>query len=212
MLYTGDDVATGADPIWAIDLTVAHLNGQLYALWSGWKENAATDAAPQHLYLAPMSNPRTISGSRVRISSPIEAWEQGPELDLNEGPTFLLHAGQTFIVYSARESWLPDYRMGQLALQDGADPLEAGSWIKTGPVFTGSSDVHGVGHASFTISPDSAEDWVVYHSKTAETPGWKRVIRMQPFGWNPDGSPDFNRPVSSGVPIPAPSGQCTPSS
>jgi GH43 family beta-xylosidase len=210
MLYTGDDLATGRDAIWAIDLTVARLNGQLYAVWSGWKENSATDRTPQHLYIAPMSNPWTISGTRVRISSPTETWEDGPELDLNEGATFLLHGGRTFIVYSARESWLPDYRMGQLSLRDGADPLDPASWIKSGPVFAGYGEVYGVGHASFTTSPDSTEDWVVYHSKTAETPGWERVIRLQPFGWKPDGSPDFGTPVPSGEPIPMPSGACAP--
>ena len=212
MLYTGDDVASGTDPIWAIDLTVARLNGQLYAVWSGWEENAETDATPQHLYIAPMSNPWTISGNRVRISSPTETWERGPELDLNEGPTFLLRGGRTFIVYSARESWLPDYRMGQLALQDGADPLDPESWVKGGPVFAANGDVYGVGHASFTVSPDGTEDWVVHHSKTAKTPGWDRVIRMQPFGWRSDGSPDFGTPVPSEEPIPMPSGQCAPPS
>jgi GH43 family beta-xylosidase len=43
MLHTGDDPATGADPVWAIDLTVAEVGGRLYAVWSGWEANATTD-------------------------------------------------------------------------------------------------------------------------------------------------------------------------
>jgi len=210
MLATGDDMAPGAEAIWAIDLTVAHLDDRLYAVWSGWEKNAATDKTPQHLYIAPMSNPWTISGKRVRISSPVEEWERGTELDLNEGPTFLLRDGRTFVLYSTRESWLPDYRMGQLELREGGDPLDPASWIKSGPVFTGTDEVHGVGHASFTTSPDGTEDWIVYHAKTSETPGWERVVRLQPFGWSAEGSPVFGTPVPDGRPIPVPSGQCAP--
>lgn len=209
MLYTGDDVQAGTEPIWAIDLTVARLDGQLYAVWSGWEANADTDRTPQHLYIARMSDPVTIASDRVRISSPTESWEIGTELDLNEGPEFLIRDDDVFIIYSARESWLPDYRLGQLRLAaSDADPMVPDNWTKSGPVFTRTQSVPGVGHASFTASPDGSEDWIVYHAKTSTTPGWDRVIRTQPFGWNADGSPDFGTPVPSGEEIPMPSGQC----
>ena len=208
MLYTGDDVAGGTDAKWAIDLTVAELDGQLYAVWSGWEENTTvTDRTPQHLYIAEMSDPTTISSDRVKISSPTAPWEDGTELDLQEGPTFLLHDGDVFIVYSTRESWLPAYRLGQLRLT-GTDPMDPASWTKSGPVFSGTTTVHGVGHASFTTSPDGTEDWIVYHSKRTTEPGWDRVIRMQEFEWNADGSPDFGTPVEPNRFIPLPSGQC----
>jgi GH43 family beta-xylosidase len=195
--------------IWAIDLTVTRLDRQLYAVWSGWEENRATDRTPQHLYIARMSDPTTIGSTRVRISSPTEAWERGTELDLEEGPEFLLHGDAIFIVYSTRESWLKEYRLGQLRLKaPGADPMDSSSWIKRGPVFTGTETVYGVGHASFTTSPDQTEDWIVYHSKVDARPGWDRVIRMQPFAWRPDGAPDFGTPVPSGQRISVPSGQC----
>lgn len=207
MLYTGDDQAGGAPSRWAIDLTTAVIGGQRYAVWSGWETDAATDKTPQHLYAAPMSNPYTIGGNRVRISSPVEAWERGTELDLQEGPQFLQKGAKTFIIYSTRESWLPDYRLGQLELT-GANPLAAASWTKRGPVFASGDGVVGVGHASFTTSPNGAEDWIVYHAKTGTAPGWDRVIRMQPFTWNPDGSPYFGVPVASGRSIPRPAGEC----
>ena len=156
-----------------------------------------------------MSDPWTISSNRVRISSPTETWERGTELDLEEGPEFLRRGDDVFIIYSTRESWLKDYRLGQLRLkQPDADPVDPSNWIKSGPVFTGTETVYGVGHASFTTSPDSTEDWIVYHSKVDPTPGWDRVIRMQKFGWRPDGSPDFGTPVPAGQPIRVPSGQC----
>ena len=205
----GDDPQGRYIDNWAIDLTVTRLGSQLYAVWSGWDTNSTTDRTPQHLYIARMSDPWTISSDRVRISSPTESWERGTELDLNEGPEFLERGADVFIIYSTRESWLKDYRLGQLKLTSlDADPMDPGNWTKSGPVFTGTATVYGVGHASFTVSPDGTEDWIVYHSKVDTLPGWDRAIRMQKFGWRPDGSPDFGTPAATGSPIRVPSGQC----
>ena len=209
ILYTGDSIATRAGNRWAIDLTVHRINGQLYAVWSGWIDSATTDRTPQHLYMARMSNPWTIATNRVKISSPVASWERGTALDLEEGPEFLEHDGQVFIIYSTRESWLPAYKLGQLRLKAPlTDPMNPDSIVKSGPVFTGTPQVLGVGHASFTTSPDGSEAWIMYHSKRAETPGWDRDLRAQAFGWHADGSPDFGMPVPAGISLPVPSGQC----
>jgi GH43 family beta-xylosidase len=209
MLYTGDSVGTGAGNRWSIDLTVGSINGQRYAVWSGWRQDALTDRTPQQLYIARMENPWTISMNRVELSAPVESWERGTELDLQEGPEFLEHDGSTFVVYSTRESWLKDYRLGQLRLNSAtADPLTPGNWTKSGPVFAGNAAVFGVGHASFTTSPDDAQSWVVYHSKVSETPGWDRVVRMQSFTWDATGAPAFGQPWPAGQKAPRPSGEC----
>lgn len=210
MLYTGD--LAGGDTIWAIDMTIGEIGGQLYAVWSGWEaNNTTTDKVPQHLYIARMTDPWTLATPRVKISSPVESWETGGELNLQEGPSFLTHGGSTFVIYSTRESWQPAYRLGQLRLTPGADPLLAASWVKSGPVFSGTDNVYGTGHASFTTSPDGTEDWIVYHSKSLSTPGWPdRVVRMQKFTWKADGSPNFGTPVPPGQRIALPAGQCRP--
>jgi len=209
MLYTGDDIAGGTGNRWSIDLTVHTIGSQLYAVWSGWESDATTDRTPQHLYIARMSNPWTIATNRVKLSSPTASWERGTELDLEEGPEFLTHGDQVFIVYSTRESWLKDYQLGQLRLSSAtADPMDPASWIKSGPVFSGTVDVFGVGHASFTTSPDDSESWIVYHSKISATPGWDRVIRMQKFSWGADGAPTFGLPAPAGQAIAQPSGEC----
>ena len=215
MLYTGDDVAGGTNNVWAIDMTVARINGELYAVWSGWEQNRTTHVTPQHLYIARMSNPWTIATNRVKISSPVEPWEIGignPPLNLQEGPEFLVNGDNTFIVYSTRESFLPDYRLGLLKLNTPAsNPLNAANWTKTGPVFTGlaSAGVYGVGHASFTVSPDGTENWIVYHAKSVSAPGWDdRMVRMQKFTWNTDGTPNFGTPTATGMTVAVPSGQC----
>lgn len=208
LLFTGD-AQDDSTNVWSIDLTVGRIGGRFYAVWSGWEQNRDTDKTPQHLYIAALSNPWTIGSARVRISSPEEPWEVGTELDINEGPQFLLHGGDVFIIYSTRESWLKAYRLGQLRLRSPeADPLDPTAWRKSGPVFIGTDEVLGVGHASFTTSPDGTEDWIVYHTKVSETPGWERVIHMQPFRWNAEGAPDFGTPAASGEALAVPSGQC----
>jgi GH43 family beta-xylosidase len=209
MLYTGDNLAEPGSEKWAIDLTPFYLNGQLYAAWSGWEENALTDRTKQHLYIAKMSNPWTISTNRVKISSPTQPWETGGELDLNEGPELLKKKEKAFLIYSTRESWLKDYRLGQLTLADTlSDPMQPQNWVKSSaPVFQGTEQVLGVGHCSFTTSPDNSEDWILYHAKKSAVPGWQRDIRMQKFTWTADGYPNFGQPVPAGVPVPVPSGE-----
>ena len=213
MLYTGDDIVGKTNNIWAIDMTVARINGELYAVWSGWEENRTTHVTPQHTYIARMSDPWTIATNRVQISSPDQPWEMGPRLNLQEGQEFLVNGTNTFIVYSARESFLPDYRLGLLKLvSPDADPLSPGSWQKSsGPVFTGlpSGGVHGVGHASFTVSPDGTENWIVFHAKSLSTEGWNdRRVHTKRFTWNADGTPNFGTPAATGAPVTVPSGQC----
>jgi GH43 family beta-xylosidase len=208
LLKTGTDATDTTDAIWAIDVTVSEINGKLYAVWSGWENNAITDKTSQHLYMAQMSNPWTISSKRVKISSPDQSWERGGPLDLNEGPQFLKHNGNIFIIYSTRESWLPEYRLGQLRLKDSTKtPLDPSNWEKKGPVFQGTDKVLGTGHASFTTSPDGKEWWIFYHAKKSAKPGWARDLRLQKFNWNKDGSPDFGTPLPAGTPLKLPSGE-----
>ena len=207
-LYTGDNPEDPSSNIWAIDMTILQHKGKLFAIWSGWNKQEATDATPQHLYISEMENPYTLKGKRVKLSSPAESWETGGPLNLNEGPEILKKGEKVFVVYSCRESWLVEYRLGMLQLvnPDG-NLLDPANWIKKGPVFQGTEQVFGVGHCSFVKSPDDKEDWFIYHSKKSTAPGWQRDVRMQPFTWNPDGTPNFGQPVPAGQPLKLPSGE-----
>ncbi len=208
MLNTGDNPDDISKNIWAIDMTVLEHNGKLYAVWSGWLQQMDTDATPQHLYIQEMENPYTLKGKRVLLSSPVESWETGGPLNLNEGAEVLKNGDKVFIIYSCRESWLKEYRQGMLQLNSpGADPLVPSNWTKKGPVFEGNNLVFGVGHVSFVKSPDNSEDWIIYHSKKSTTPGWERDVRMQPFQWKTDGTPDFGEAVPVGKAINRPSGE-----
>lgn len=208
LLYTGDNPVDPSSNVWAIDMTILRHNHKLYAIWSGWIKQEATDATQQHLYISEMKNPYTLKGKRVKLSSPVESWETGGPLNLNEGPEVLKNGEKVFVVYSCRESWLVEYRLGMLQLvnPDG-NLLDPANWTKKGPVFQGSPEVYGVGHCSFTISPDNSENWIIYHSKKSTAPGWQRDVRMQPFTWNPDGTPNFGHPIPAGQPLKLPSGE-----
>lgn len=208
VLYTGDNPADATSNVWAIDMTMLEHKGKLYSIWSGWIKQETTDATQQHLYISEMENPYTMKGKRVKLSSPIESWETGGPLNLNEGPEILKNGENVFVIYSCRESWLVEYRQGMLQLinPDG-DLLDPASWKKSGPVFQGNSQVHGVGHCSFVKSPDNTEDWIIYHSKKSTASGWERDVRMQPFQWNSDGTPDFGQPVPAVKKINLPSGE-----
>ena len=208
ILYTGDNPDDPESNVWAIDMTVLEHRGKLFAIWSGWKEQRDTDATPQHLYIQEMENPYTLKGTRVLLSSPEESWETGGPLDLNEGAQILKNGEQVFVVYSCRESWLKEYRQGMLQLNDpDGNLLDPANWTKKGPVFEGNAQVHGVGHCSFVKSPDGSEDWIIYHSKKTTDPGWDRNVRMQPFGWNLDGTPNFGTAIPAGKEIARPSGE-----
>ncbi len=208
MLYTGDNPDNPVSNIWAIDMTVFEYKDKLYAIWSGWEKQMDTDATPQQLYISEMENPFTMKGMRVLLSRPEESWETGGPLNLNEGPEVLLHDNQLFVVYSCRESWLVEYRLGMLQLNNpDGNLLDPANWTKKGPVFQGTSSVYGVGHCSFVKSPDDSDDWIVYHSKKSTTPGWSRNVRMQPFTWKSDGTPNFGTPVPAGKEINRPSGE-----
>ncbi len=208
VLYTGDNSSDPTSNVWAIDMTILENKGKLYAIWSGWIKQETTDATQQHLYISEMENPYKLKGLRVKLSSPVESWETGGPLNLNEGPEILKNGEKVFVVYSCRESWMVEYRQGMLQLinPDG-NLLDPANWKKTGPVFLGNSQVFGVGHCSFVKSPDDTGDWIIYHSKKSATPGWERDVRMQPFSWNADGTPNFGQAIPAGQKLNVPSGE-----
>lgn len=203
-----EDKGKIADPTdkWAIDGTVlSKSDGSLYFIWSGWEGDVNVD---QRLYIAPMSNPYTISGDRVEISKPELDWETVGEPTVNEGPEVLVSDKKINIVYSASGSWTDDYTLGLLSADPDSDLLNPASWAKKPEaVFAKTDRVFGPGHCSFVKSPDDKEDWIVYHAAVTSGAGWNRNVRAQPFTWNDDGTPNFGEPVSPGTFIPLPSGE-----
>ncbi len=206
-----------ADPTdkWAIDADVFEEKGQLYMIWSGWEGDVN---GMQHIYIAKMSNPWTIEGHRVKISSPDLDWEkhghlpgQNPEyVYVNEGPQYLKHKNKIFIIYSANGCWTDKYTLGMLTADASANLLDPASWKKSPePVFKEAPEngVYAAGHNSFFKSPDGKEDWILYHANDnpGEGCGMKRKPRAQKFTWNKDGTPNFGRPLKTSTVLKIPS-------
>ncbi|TDB78096.1 family 43 glycosylhydrolase [Micromonospora sp. KC723] len=190
---------------WQLDASVLQVNGNTYLMGT-----YGGDGAGQSNFIQRLSNPWTLTGPRVRISSPTLAWER-QTAPVNEGPEPLYHNGRTMIVYSASACWGPDYKLGLLTLT-GSDPMSAASWTKhPNPVFQ-RNDANGVyapGHNGFFKSPDGTEDWIVYHANSSAGGGcdMNRSTRAQRFTWNADGTPNFGVPARLGVTLTAPSGE-----
>ena len=184
-----------AHDVWAIDLTVFAHGDRLYAVWSGWE--GPDDGFPQNLYLAPMSDPGTISGERRCISRPEHGWEMSVA-PVNEGPEVIRNpvTGGLFVLYAADASWTQAYKMGLLEWT-GGDVADPASWRKLPrPFFTGG------GHGCVVDTPTGQH--LVYHRKLSGDPGWAdREIRSAPLSWDAAGYPVVRSgaPAASAAPV-----------
>ena len=192
---------------WAIDPSIfIARGGRLYLLWV-----AHVPGNGNGIRMAPMSNPLTVAGRSELIAQADYDWER-VRYPINEGPVVLQRGKRIFLIYSASDTGTPDYALGMLT-HTGGDVMNPKSWKKSPvPVFSRHSgvdgNVFGPGHNGFFKSPDGIEDWIIYHGKeTSEYTYAGRTTRAQKFTWRPDGTPEFGRPIPSGVNIQAPSGE-----
>ena len=206
-VYKGE--ISAATNRWAIDGTVLSWQGVNYFVWSGWP--GFVDGQ-QNLYIAQMSNPWTLATDRVLISSPQFSWEMFG-LDINEGPQVLIDDGNLHIIYSGSAFWTPEYALGRLTYDGSGSLLDPANWVKEpNPVFSKTTEVVGVGHASFTKSPDGTEDWIVFHAhNNPNVFNDDRVVHIQPFDFASDGTPDFGIPLPLTTVIDTPSPSRAPS-
>ncbi|AFH64817.1 family 43 glycosylhydrolase [Paenibacillus caseinilyticus] len=181
----------------SLDTTTFEHNGQRYLVWAQ-KENG-----PSNLYIAPMSNPWTISGDQVLISTPDYAWERQTYW-VNEAPSVLKRGSKIFISFSASATD-HSYALGLLTASDTADLLDPKSWTKSPePVLVSSEEAgqYGPGHNSFTVGEDGTTDLLVYHArpykKIEGDPLYdpNRHTRVKRLTWNADGTPNFGPLVS----------------
>lgn len=186
----------------SLDATTFVVNGSRYLCWA---QNDPAVGSGTNLYLARLSNPWTITGTPVRISTPTASWETIGHR-VNEGPAVIQRNGKVFMTFSASATDA-NYCMGLLTASASANLLNASSWAKTGnPVFASNAATsqYGPGHNSFTVSEDGRSDVLVYHDR-----GYKdisgdplndpnRRTRVQKLYWKADGTPDFGIPVADG--------------
>lgn len=192
-------VADTANDTWAIDGLPFQTNGAWYFVYSG-----ANGATTNQLFVAPMSNPWTISGTRTYLPA------SGGCSEVREAPSILQRNGKTFLVYSTCDTGKPDYQLWMQSLNDGQDPLVAGNWHQYPNAVFARNDATGAyapGSNNFFTSPDGTQDWIAYHAKNTTTFTYDgRTTRAQKFTWNSDGTPNFGSPLAAGATQTVPSG------
>jgi len=194
---------------WAIDPDVfTAADGYLYVVWSG----RPVGGGPQQIYIALLSDPLHIAGSRVMIAEPTEPWEMRTA-PVEEGPVGYTRHGVTYITYSGSVAYTTDYTVGLLTNVSG-NILDLGSWVKTGPLLDTHDTAYGPGSVVFAPSPDGTETWMIYHGIDRNDCGQNcfccRSIRMQKIRWNADGSPLLGYAVDPSVLLRVPSGENGP--
>ncbi len=183
-----------------LDATTFSHNGVRYLVWAQRSPGSNMDG-PLDLYIAGMSNPWTIRGTQVKISTADKPWELRKR-HTNEGPAVLQRNGRIFLTYSANHVDA-SYCMGMLTANAGSNLLNPLSWTKSElPVFDSNpgAGIWGPGHNSFTTSPDGRVDYLVYHARARQEVSNPPILdpnrdtRIQPFFWKADGTPDFGVP------------------
>lgn len=195
---------------WAIDGTVMHYKGSNYFLWSG-RPDKTNKHLTQKIYISKMASPTTLEGPVTLLTQPEYDWERNG-FGVNEAPEILQGPDNYFLIYSASFCGTDDYALGSLTLKDGGDPMVTEDWTKSEqPVFTKKpeNNAYAPGHNGFFKSPDGTENWIIYHANSNSGDGCsnKRNVRMQPYTFNEDGTPNFGVPVATGKEIDKPSGE-----
>jgi GH43 family beta-xylosidase len=194
-------IATPLDTF-SLDATTFVHNGTRYLAWA---QNDPAINSNTNLYLARLSNPWTITGSPVRISTPTLSWET-IGFRVNEGPAVIQRNGRVFMSYSASATDA-NYAVGLLTASAGSNLLGPSSWTKSSQPVLRSNDAtsqYGPGHNSFTVSEDGQSDILVYHARPyrdiSGDPLYdpNRHTRLQKLYWNADGTPNFGIPVANG--------------
>ncbi len=93
------------------------------------------------------------------IAEPEMPWETAEEAQCNEGPFVLQHNNRFYLTYSGNDYRSENYGIG-CAVSDS--PL--GPYTKyESPILKRTDKIHGVGHHSFTTTPDGKHLLCVYH-------------------------------------------------
>jgi len=199
--------------LWSIDPSPLELpDGGLFMFWSGWP---GTSNGVQNIYVAAMTSPWRITGSRTELSTPQYPWERHPNpgpVYVNESPEPIVHGSTVSVTYSGSGCYTPDYALGLLYAPLGSDLLSPLSWIKSAePIFQSNptAGIYGPGSNGWFVSPNRRQTWMVFQAVNdpAGNCGRKREIYAQRVAWNANGTPNLGgEPLPRTEPLEVPSG------
>ena len=187
VLFTGDEHGNAQ----ANDITVVTFKEQLYAFWGSLADKHVEGAV-----MAPMASPTSITAHRREIG--LHA----------EGPRAIVHGDQLIMTGATGGFASKNYALTALVYTADAGPIdEKASWKDLGPLFESTADVWGPSRASFTVSADGSENWMMYHSKVfnADDNG-VREVNIKEFTFKEDGTPDFGTPPGPSEFLASPAG------
>ena len=186
----------------SLDMTYFEAGGKSYLAWADFTQTGISS-----IYIATIdpSNPTQLTSPCTIISSPEYSWEY-VRATVNEGPAVFKSNGKVYMAFSASGTG-SEYCVGLLTADEGADLLEADSWVKSNyPVLTSTDfndEVSGPGHNSFTVD-EYGNVIIVYHARPAKIHSSGgihngdplqdpcRYAYLQPVNIAADGSPVLN--------------------
>jgi len=193
---------------YATNPTVTEINGTRYFIWAGVSDSGIS---PLNLYISEMTNPWTLSGSRVEIYTSGDL----TETISGDAPNALVKDGKAFLTYTANGCGTSEGKTGLMYMDDDTNnPLLIASWTKeVSAVFDDNPDVssYNPNHQTFFKSPDNTEYWFSFTTRFDDGPYCdnQRSTRAQMLTFNGSGIPQFGTISAIGVPTAAPSGEPT---
>lgn len=195
---SGDTVSfTG----FSLDMTYFESEGQGYVSW-------AQSVGQSNVYIATVdkNEPWKTTSPAMLLTKPEYYWER-VSIPVNEGPAVMIHGGKIFLAFSASATG-PEYCIGLMYADVGADLMNIDSWTKVSEPLLTSEDLigeYGPGHNSFVQNENG--DWVfVYHSRSEECYTGKcgygnedplydpcRSARVRIVKWDANGMPILNQ-------------------
>lgn len=149
------------------------------------------------IYVQPMETPLKKNGKPVQILQPTEPWEKN-HIPLTEAPWMLKHNGVYYLLYSGGSADSQDYAIGYATAKSPAGPF---SKYSGNPIVRKGNGIFGPGHVSVTKDRRGTL-WMVYHQQKDTTPGWNRIICIDPLWFDDQGV--LHGKATRATPQPAP--------
>ena len=111
------------DNTWELDPSILQLNGQLYLLGTFYNGS-------QPMFIRPLSNPWTASGTRRILSTPDPTAGRRSAARSTRAPRSSSATARRSSSTPPATARRPDYKLGMLTY-NGGDPLSSSSWVKS---------------------------------------------------------------------------------
>ena len=134
------------------------------------------------IHVQPMASPMQKQGDPVLLIQATDPWEK-KHAALTEAPWMLKHRGVYYLLYSASGANTEDYAIGYATAQN---PLGPFTKYDGNPIIKKGGNIFGPGHCSVTKAADG-QLWMVYHQQKNGSPGWNRIICIDPLRFDEKG-------------------------